>query len=87
MIEDLYEGRHANIIAPANDGFEITPSDAADLPMMTRAIYVGGGGTLRVIMAGGGEFATQVHAGTLLPWRIRQVYATGTTATDLIGLV
>jgi hypothetical protein len=65
----------------------ITPSDTADLPALTQAIYVGGAGTLAAVMANGtaGTF-TGVLAGQILPLTARRVNATNTTATNLVSL-
>lgn len=73
---------------PAYDGFAVNPSDSVDLPSVTRAIWVGGSGTVVADLAGGTTLTfTGVAAGTVLPVQARRVRATGTTATALIGLV
>lgn len=64
----------------------ITPGDAA-LPGPTRAIYVGGAGTLVLTPLGGGADVTfqGLPAGTILPVQATHVKATS-TATNLVGL-
>lgn len=73
---------------PATDAFAITPSDVAEFTYVTRAIYVGGTGNITVIMQDGTQvlFAA-VPTGYVLPVKVRQVLATGTTATNLVGLI
>jgi hypothetical protein len=73
---------------PATKALAITPNNGADLAFATRGIYIGGGGNLRVDMQDGGVDVTFVGlaAGTILPVRVSRVYATGTTATSLVGL-
>jgi len=73
---------------PATKAIAITPSDSVDLAFATRAIYVGGNGNLRVDMQDGGAAVTFVGlvAGQVLPLRVSRIYATGTTATNLVGL-
>jgi hypothetical protein len=76
---------------PATKALAITPNDGADLAFATRGIYIGGFGNLRVDMQGhadGGAAVTFVglSAGTVLPVRVSRVYATGTTAINLVGL-
>lgn len=64
-------------------------SDTADLPAYQayRAIYVGGAGAIAVLDWDGNEaIFAGVPAGTVLPIRPRRLMATGTTATNLIGL-
>ena len=65
----------------------ITPSDADDLPYTCRSLYVGGAGDVRVRMING-ELVTfaGVAASSLLPVAVVRVYATGTTATNIVGL-
>ena len=55
--------------------------------MMPRALFVGQGGNLTVRMAGGQDVTFEaVSGGTILPVRVRRVYATGTTASALVAL-
>lgn len=73
--------------APASKAAAITPNDSADLAFATRAIYVGGAGNLAVQMQLDGAVTfVAVPAGSILPIRVARVLATGTTATNLIGL-
>jgi hypothetical protein len=74
-------------IAACIDGAAVTPSDTVDLAFTTRAIYVGGAGTLTVILAGGAtvEFLA-VPAGTWLWIAATRVKATGTSATSIVAL-
>lgn len=71
---------------PASDAFPVTPSDAAVI--LTRALYVGVTGNVTVTTVSGLDVQfTAVPAGTILPVRCKKVKATGTTATDIVGLV
>lgn len=64
----------------------ITPHDTNDIAT-TVAVYVGGAGNLKVDMKGGGTVTFQaVPVGTVLEIRATRIYATGTTATYLLGL-
>ncbi|WEK05688.1 MAG: hypothetical protein P0Y65_05385 [Candidatus Devosia phytovorans] len=84
---DKFEGREPSDTGPALDGFAITPSDTQDLRDLTRALYVGGGGDVRVEMAWGTAITLKsVPAGTILPLRARKVLA-ATTASFLVGLL
>jgi hypothetical protein len=77
-----------NRLLPAEHAFAISPSDTAEIAYVTRGLWVGGAGNVKV-KTQGGETVTfvGVAAGTLLPIRVVQVFATGgTTATDFIGL-
>lgn len=76
-------------LTSAVEFFAITPADDADVEQVPRAIYVGGGGDLTVIAQGGGDPVTfkAVPGGQTLVISPARVLDTGTTATDLVGLV
>jgi len=96
---DRFSGQYAdaarggNVDWPATRALAITPSDGADLTWITRAIYVGVSGDVKVDMGdkdtvsgqGVGIVFKAVPVG-LLHIRARRVYATGTTATNLVAL-
>jgi hypothetical protein len=72
---------------PARHATAISPHNSNELSYITRALYVGGAGDVKVTMQGGEEVTfVGVLAGTLLPIKVRKVFSTGTSATDLIGL-
>ena len=75
----------ANILAPISrtfiidDGVTDARSDTAELAIVTRAIYVGTSGTVKVVTAGGDTVVLpNLAAGVWHPLRVKQVYATGT---------
>lgn len=71
----------------ANGGFAITPNDSADLSLETNGLFVGGAGNVKVDLYDGSTVTLNgMLAGTIYPLRVKRVYATGTTATNLIGL-
>ena len=73
--------------SPATKAAAITPSDSADLADVSRSIYVGGAGDIKVDMVLGGTVTlVGALAGTVLPIRVSRVYSTGTTATSLVNL-
>ena len=75
------------LIDPADAGFEITPSDTVDLERNTRGLYVGGIGDVTVDMAGGGTITfVALSSGVIHPLQVKRVYATGTDASDIIGV-
>ncbi len=85
-MEDAFSTHTPGLTAPAADGFAILPDDDADLAYTTRAVYVGAGGTLDIVLASGAEVSlVNVGDGTVLPLRVRRVLES-TTAGDLVGL-
>ena len=84
---DKFSDYPTNLTAPAREGAAVTPSDATDLAVLPRALYVGQGGAVAVSLAGGQNIIfTGVQGGTILPVRARRVLATGTTATAIVAL-
>lgn len=75
-------------IAAAQRGFAITPHDTNPLTRETVGIYVGGAGaiTLRLAKDSADVVLTAVPVGVILPIAASHVRATGTTATNLVGL-
>lgn len=63
----------------------VTPSDTAE--NYGSAIYIGGTGTVAVVTEGGDSVTfTAIPAGTTFVLRVKQVKATGTTATNIVRL-
>lgn len=71
--------------SPARSAAGIAPNDGADLGTVSRAIYVGAAGDLRVELVNGGD-VTFAGATGLLPICVSRVYATGTTAASIVAL-
>ena len=68
------------------DAAAVTPSDTTDLPQFS-VIFVGGAGNVKVTTAQGSAVTfSGLNAGTVLPVRVRRVWATGTTATLLTAV-
>ncbi len=85
-MNDQFSERAGAIDAPAGGGAPIIPDDGVMLGTMTRALYVGSGGTVVVEMARGQTLSfANVPDGALLPVRVVKVL-TATTASDIIGL-
>jgi hypothetical protein len=79
----------ADQTVPVERAFAITTDDSTNLSETTRAIYTGTGGDITVILAGDSEAVTfaNVPDGMLLPLRVAKVLDTGTTASDIVGLI
>lgn len=69
------------------DGAAIVTHDTNELPSYSRQIYCGGAGDIKLITVGGTTLTFKaVPVGTLLPVRAKLVFATGTTATNLVAI-
>lgn len=69
------------------DAFVITPHATNPLPKKADGIWVGVGGTVTLVTLGGTELTIIATAGTCIPIQTTHVRATGTAATDLVGLI
>lgn len=77
-----------SLISPARQAFAVTPKDTQDLTLFTKAIYIGTGGNvvLRTIGSDADVTFTNVQSGSILDVRCTAVRASGTTASDIVGL-
>ena len=75
------------LLSPATRAVSITPSDVNDLSYISKRLWIGHGGNLRVTLAGDDSPVTYraVPSGSYLAVRASRVGASGTSATDLIA--
>ncbi|WP_427966473.1 spike base protein, RCAP_Rcc01079 family [Altererythrobacter sp.] len=88
MPKDNFQSSSDSLISPAQICFAVTPDDAQDLAMVTKAIYIGLGGdvTLRSVDNTDDVTFANVPTGAILDVRVSAVRATGTTASNIVGL-
>lgn len=79
--------RSANATVSAHSALAVTLSDSTIIPV-TRALYIGSGGTLVVTMAEDGNDVTFVNLpeGTVFPIQVSKVLSTGSTASNIVAL-
>jgi hypothetical protein len=77
-----------NAISPARNGAAITPNDSTDLTYVTKSLFIGVGGNVTIdhVYSGTSILYANVPSGTILPVQATRVYATGTTATSIVGM-
>ena len=80
-------GKAPDWASPVCSGAAITPADS-DLATPRRALWVGTGGNVSVRFADDSADVTiaNVPDGTLLPFAVKRVNLTGTTASNIVGL-
>jgi predicted S18 family serine protease len=84
---DSFTNYASGLDSPAMNAAAITPSDSVAMEMTSRGIYVGVGGNISVLTAGGDTVVfVGVFPGTIIPIRVNRVNATGTTASSLLSL-
>ena len=71
----------------------VTPSDTVNIPSVSGGtnngcvLYVGTAGNLRVQTVGGDDVTfNNINTGAFIPVQIVKVYATGTTASNILAL-
>lgn len=72
---------------PAEHAEAVTPSDSTDLVVVSRALYIGSGGNIAVVMASGAAVTfVGLVTGSILPVRVSRVKSTSTTATSIVAI-
>lgn len=86
---DRFPGPAQRPDEPCKTAVAVTPHDTTELTNASRALYVGTGGDLVVILVNDSTAVTfkNVAAGTVLPLRAKIVKSTGTTAANIVALV
>ena len=85
-MNDLFRDHTAGLVSPASHLHTVVPHNDEDLPFVTRAISVGGEGFVNVTTKGGSIGRVFLVPGAPFPLRVSRVWATGTTATDIVAL-
>ena len=85
---DSFKDTPDTLISSARDCFSIAPSNTNEVYKVTKALYIGGSGniTLRTVGSVADVVFANVPSGAILDVRAEFVRATGTTATDIVGL-
>ncbi len=80
---DTFSSHVTSITAPPERALAVSPNDSDDLPYVSRAIYVGTAGSLRVLTLENDDVTYTNFVGTKV-LRVKRVFATGTSATDIV---
>jgi hypothetical protein len=72
----------------ASDAITIVPNDAADLGKVpTKGLYIGVSGDVKVTLNSGNTVTfTGLSSGVIHPIAVKRVWATGTTATNMLAV-
>lgn len=85
-MSDRFESFAEGLESPATLLTEITPSDSTDLGQVTRGLNVAVSGFVRLTTKDGDTGTIFVAQGGVFPIRAARIWATGTTATGIVGL-
>lgn len=88
MTKYTIEPTYDSVIAPASTYSSISLGDRSELPQLAKTIYVGEVGNIMLSSIASADFVTlaNVPARSIIDVRARQIRATDTTATLLVGL-
>lgn len=84
LVEDGQNVVVTDTIAQPERAASITPNDSTSFSAST--LYVGTGGTLQVVTAGGDTVTFQSVPNGFFPVKVTKVFATGTTASNIVRL-
>lgn len=87
MPVDKFAGFTQTPADPARSIIDVSPSDTTDLSDVTNALNVATPGTVRVTTLDGSVTDVSIAPGYAFPLRVTRVWATGTTATGIRGLI
>ncbi|MEL7214292.1 MAG: hypothetical protein AAGK92_16635 [Pseudomonadota bacterium] len=85
-MSDRFKSFGNTLQSPPSGGAPISPDDVQGLAMATRALNVAISGDVTVTTVDGDTFTLHIAAGSAFPIRVIKVFATGTTATGIVGL-
>lgn len=88
MDQDKFASFSDSPMAPSRHCFAIVPDDTVELTSIPKALYIGTGGSLTLVCVDGGEEVTFANLPNafILDVRAARIMASGTTATDIVGL-
>ena len=85
---DKFSDFIAGLTTPAQSAVALTPNDTADLAKPSRGLFIGVGGTVVATLLDDAAAVTfpNLPNGSVLPIRAKRVWASGTTATNILSL-
>jgi vacuolar-type H+-ATPase subunit B/Vma2 len=88
MLDVHKEEKSDSVFAPALRTIDVMPDDEKALPIAAKALYIGTGGDVVLRALGDSDFRTfkNLPSGSTLAVRVAAIKATGTTASDIVGL-
>lgn len=82
-----YKAKPQRQVDPGVEDAAVTPSDSTDLPFVTRGLYSGSGGAIRLTLQnrndGESEVYSNLNPGQVYGFAVKRVWATDTTATGI----
>lgn len=85
-MKDDYANQVSSLTSPFNFCDPVIPDDDNDLSYVSRSLFIGVSGDVRVTTVGGTIVTFRNHPSGYMPGRIARVHQTGTSATDIVAL-
>lgn len=82
---DRFANVGADLHGPADRAAAVTPNDTTDLPFVSKRLFIGTGGTVKIDTSGGDTVTYTAATGTYLNVRAKRVYAIGTSASNIVS--
>ena len=82
---DPFDGASPGLAGVFIGGAAVTPSDSTDLAFVARGLHIGVAGDVKIKAVDNSDLTFTCVAGQVLPWGVRRVYSTGTTATSIVA--
>lgn len=83
---DPFSDSRSNLSDPFEHAAAVTPDNSNDIALSGRSLYIGVTGDVKVTTVKGDTVTFKAHPVGYMPGRVRRVFATGTTATDILAL-
>lgn len=81
-----FTGQSPNLEAPIGDGVSVTPNDTDEMTYVSRCLYIGVSGNVKVVTVNNATLTFKNVPVGFFPVRVRQVFETGTTASEILSL-
>lgn len=85
-MSDPFADHMSGLESPASNLSAVTPDDATDLPQACRALNVAVSGTVAITTVAGTTATVYVAAGIAFPVRASRIWATGTSAANIVAM-
>ena len=84
---DNYASHASGLNSPGIKHYVVTPNDSTDFAVNFRSVWIGGAGNVVIVTDDGVAVTYQgAAAGSTIPMRGKRINATGTTATNMVGM-
>ena len=85
---DKFERYDTVLDSPGKSAFNVTPNNSANLTYVSRGIYIGTTGNINCIFVGdsANTLLANLPTGGFYSFRIAKIWATGTTADNIVAI-